>query len=57
MAIAVYPEILQGLKETLEGSSELIGDLDADTRVRARAREMGQDARYEYAVTFRVIEV
>jgi hypothetical protein len=57
MAIAVYPEILQGLKETLEGSSELIGDLDADTRVRARAREMGQDAGYEYAVTFRVIEV
>lgn len=43
--------------QALRAHESYIGDLDAESRVRTRARESGQDANYEYAACFRVVEI
>lgn len=42
--------------QALPAHESYLGDVDADERVRTRARAVGQDTGYEYAVNFRVVE-
>ncbi len=57
MVVEVSGECVDRAVQALRTHESYIGDLDADGQVRTRAREMGREACYEYAVNFRVIEL
>lgn len=57
MVVEVGEESVDRAVQALRAHESYIRDLDADSRVRTRAREVGQATGYEYAINFRVIEV
>jgi LmbE family N-acetylglucosaminyl deacetylase len=55
--VSVSAEAVDRAVQALSAHESYIGDLDADSWVRVRAREVGQEVGCEYGVGFRVIEI
>lgn len=55
--VQVSAECVDRAVAALRAHESYIGDLDAESRVRVRAHEIGQESGYEYAVNFRVLDV